>query len=275
MPARLDEINSLSFLNPTSVANITDVRYANPPPPEDVYKNWTMIEDIPMSKTCTTILPPNTQSPQWMPNYNSNAIIPSYNNAVCPSSAQQFINNVNTTMNASQSFMQVTNQPGMPSGMIPITPYPIASALTIGHTVLPTRTVAPSDIVASNNAALVQYSVNMPNPPFAGSIPPMQNAVYNDVTVPMVPQHGMIISKVQEPYVANEEEDVQEEKETRVVKSKEKRDKQPDCEGCCSNHISRKWFWMVFAILIIIIMICLYYINKLKKAAPVMTRLYH
>ena len=102
MPARLDELNNLSIIQPR-VEYSNDVltqRYANAPKVDDAYQNWNIIEDI---QSCQTAIPPNSMDPYAMSPYNSNSIIPAYQQATCPSSGMQYI------MSQQQQYPNQTN----------------------------------------------------------------------------------------------------------------------------------------------------------------------
>jgi hypothetical protein len=259
MPARLDEINSLSIINPTQQVDITGLRYANPPPPQDIYQNFTMLDGV---QSCQTALPYGTQSPQWMPEYNSNRTIPAYNRAVCPSSPQQFINNM-LHQNANRTGITVIEDP-------------------FAHTsvYLPRQTPF-MDIVAQANQPLMQYSVNMPNPPFPGAVPPMKNAVINDVSVPLTQDPGLLVQPMPPPLDPNPLQALPQvvPQATKDVKKEgyeapEKTDLQ--CMEC-SKHVTscnlcqkicdssnKKWY-IIVGVLLLLILLMGFYIFILKR----------
>lgn len=152
MPALLSEMGSLSILTPQPYSIGTD-RFHNAPPIQPVYKDYTMIEDI---ATCQTALPPGTSGGYSMPEYNSNAIIPGYNAAVCPSNLQQ------TYLNLSRP------------GMLPYDQY-----------LVPNQQRSFQHYVNKYNAQYPQYNTAFEYPPFAGAVPSMRNARATDQTLPM------------------------------------------------------------------------------------------
>jgi len=156
MPELLSEMNNLSIITPV-VQDVGVPRYANPPSTQDnlTYQNWTMIEDV---LDCQTRLPPVTQLSYMPSQYNSNGLIPAYQQAVCPSRAQQAL--INLTRNP-------------PANNIYVPPQQLYGQSFQSQ-------------VAQYNHANPQYTTAFPYPPFAGSVPGMKNAKTQDVAVPLV-----------------------------------------------------------------------------------------
>ncbi len=230
MPARLDEISNLTFVDPYQQFD-GGVRYANTPPVQDAYKNFTIIEDV---TTCNTMLPPGTQSQYPMAPYNSNNLIPSYKNATCPPPAQQYVNNL------------MNKNPGATS---------IEDIYQNATMYLPRQQSFSSNVI-NYNKTQPQYALLFANPPFAGSVPPMKNAVVADVSIPMIPPQP-------------EQEGFEIEKDSNKV----------DVDNCleCSKHVSScnlcnrltqcpqtKWY-IITGILVLIILLLLMYIYLSKK----------
>jgi hypothetical protein len=255
MPVPLNEMDSLSFINPSYNQDITGLRYASPPVPEDSYKNFTMLGN---TMSCQTALPRGTQSPQWMSqDYNSNGIIPSYQQATCPSSAQQFIDN--------QARMGIQQGNG-----ITFIDDPFAAP----------RATSFYNTVAQAQAPIMQYSTNFQAPPFPASIPGAQNAVLYDVTVPLVPQQGMVAAQYAEAYKAPP----QPAKKSPSTSSKEgfEQIEKTDLKCIeCSKHVvdcglckkicakSNKKLYLVIGILVAIIVLLIAYIMMLKRPTVV------
>jgi len=269
MPARLDELNSLSIINPTYQNDITGLRYATPPPPQDVYKNFTVLDDVTM---CQTALPYGTQSPMYMGEYNSNRVIPAYNMAVCPSSAQQYINNMTTRANAAG--LTYLEDPFTQSTMyIP-------------------KQVSFADNVAKANAPIMQFSTLFQNPPFPGGVPAMKNAVINDIAVPMDGNPGLLTQNpnllattpqqlTTQPSIAAMASqppvpEAPKETKTETYAPPERTDLQ--CIEC-SRHVTscnlcqnicdtknKKWY-VIVTVLTVIILLLIFYIFILKRDA--------
>jgi hypothetical protein len=152
MPAMLSEMNSLSIISPHQVDNVTP-RFSNPPPVEQSYQNWTMIEDV---LSCQTALPAGTNTPNWMPQYNSNNLIPAYKQSVCPPDAQQTLYN-----------LQKIPQPNI---------Y-VPAQLQTGRSF--------QDEENKYFAENVQYGTNFQYPPFAGSVNELKDAKQTDHPIVM------------------------------------------------------------------------------------------
>jgi hypothetical protein len=155
MPAMLSEMNTLSIISPHQVDNVTP-RFSNPPPVEQSYQNWTMIEDV---LSCQTTLPAGTNSPDWMPQYNSNNLIPAYKQSVCPPDAQQTLYN-----------LQKIPQPNM---------Y-VPAQLQTGRSF--------KDDENKYFSENIQYGTNFQYPPFAGSVNELKDA--KQVDSPIVMREG-------------------------------------------------------------------------------------
>lgn len=155
MPVPLSEMGNLSIFNPQQ-SEWGVPRYSNPGPVQQSYQNWTMIEDV---MSCQTALPPGTQGNYMMPQYNSNNIIPAYQQAVCPSQAQQ-------------AYMNLANQPIPPQGNMFIPQQMYQGGQSFGQ------------VVNQYNAyAQPQYQTTLYSPPFAGSVPALMNAKAQDVSI--------------------------------------------------------------------------------------------
>jgi len=155
MPAMLSEMNTLSIISPHQVDNVTP-RFSNPPPVEQSYQNWTMIEDV---LSCQTSLPAGTNTPDWMPQYNSNNLIPAYKQSVCPPDAQQTLYN-----------LQKIPQPNI---------Y-VPAQLQTGRSF--------QDEENKYFAENIQYGTNFQYPPFAGSVNNLKDA--KEVDSPVVMREG-------------------------------------------------------------------------------------
>ena len=155
MPVPLSEMGNLSIINHQQ-SEWGVPRYSNPAPVQQSYQNWTMIEDV---MSCQTALPPGTQGNYMMPQYNSNNIIPAYQQAVCPSQAQQ-------------AYMNLANQPMPPQGNMFIPQQMYQGGQSFGQ------------VVNQYNAyAQPQYQTTLYSPPFAGSVPALMNAKAQDVSI--------------------------------------------------------------------------------------------
>ena len=155
MPELLSEINNLSIITP-HVQDATSVpRYSNPPPGETSYQNWTMIEDV---LSCNTNLSQQTQLSYMPQGYNSNGVIPAYQQAVCPSAAQQ-------------ALLNMSRNPPNPNIYVP-------QQLITGQSF-------QSQVNAYNNQH-PQYSTSLAYPPYAGSMPYMKNAKAADDSIPLI-----------------------------------------------------------------------------------------
>lgn len=255
MPATLAEMNELSFINPTYQQDLTGLRYASPPVPEDSYKNFTVLGN---QLSCQTALPPGTNSPMWMSqDYNSNGVIPSYHQAVCPSSAQQFIDN--------QARLGIQQGNG-----ITFIDDPFAAP----------RATSFYTTTAQAQAPIMQYSTNFQNPPFPASMSPAQNAVMYDATLPFYPQQGLVTAQYAEPYRAPQHKN---DKHDKKKPTKEGYDEPKTDLKCteCSKHIleckfcdkicakSNKKLYIIIGILVAIIVLLLAYIINLRKPTVV------
>jgi hypothetical protein len=96
-----------------------------------------------------------------MPNYNSNRIIPSYVEQVPPNIAQQYINKLENEY---------------PNNNSVNTPY--------GNVLLPRQTSFQYNSM-QQNAPIQQYGQFTVQPPFAGAIPMLKNAINADTSIPM------------------------------------------------------------------------------------------
>ena len=96
-----------------------------------------------------------------MPNYNSNRIIPSYVEQVPPNIAQQYINKLENEY---------------PNNTSVNTPY--------GNVLLPRQTSFQYNSM-QQNAPIQQYGQFTVQPPFAGAIPMLKNAINADTSIPM------------------------------------------------------------------------------------------
>jgi hypothetical protein len=120
-------------------------------------KNYTVIEDIfPTENTDMT-------GYGKMGKYNSNRIIPAYDAVVAPPVATQYIN------------MLEQQNPGVQSVN---TPY--------GNVLIPRQTSFENNI-QNANSTLNQYSQFTVQPPFAGGIPNLKNALQRDSSIVMYP----------------------------------------------------------------------------------------
>lgn len=98
-----------------------------------------------------------------MPNYNSNRIIPSYVEQVPPNIAQQYINKLENEY---------------PNNTSVNTPY--------GNVLLPRQSSFQYNSM-QQNAPIHQYGQFSVQPPFAGGIPMLKNAINADTSIPMYP----------------------------------------------------------------------------------------
>ena len=156
MPVPLSEMGNLSIINPQQ-ADWGVPRYSNPAPVQSNYQNWTMIEDV---FNCQTALPPGTQGNYMLPTYNSNNIIPAYQQSVCPNPAQQ-------------AFMNMAMQPAPPQGNMFIPQQMYNGGQSFGGIVNQYNAYSPP-----------QYQTTLYSPPFAGSVPALKNAKEQDFSVP-------------------------------------------------------------------------------------------
>jgi hypothetical protein len=226
MPVTLNEMNSLSFIEPRNSKDGTVPRFSNPPAVEPSYKDYTMIDDI---FSCQTTLPAGTQLDTSMASYNSNSIIPSYHHAVCPSSAQQGL----------QNLVQHSNQ--LPRNNMYVPPQYV-----YGNFNSATQAV---------NSTIPQYQTTFQYPPFAGSVPNLQNAIYTDTSIPIGAQYfpqtqPAIYGQVQPAPSFVEGFAFDQNKSTKSIST---------CAECnTKNH------WLGIILLIIIVLLLLGYIYHLR-----------
>ena len=151
MPEPLSEMNNLSIINPQYSMGGSP-RYSNPPPPQQSYQNYTVLDDV---FSCQTQLPPSNIRDTPMPPYNSNGVFPAYHQAVCPPYAQQGLMNLQAQGYTPNNNVYVANN------------QPSYQTFVDGY-----LQQAPN-----------MYSTNFQYPPFAGSVPEMKNARAADASV--------------------------------------------------------------------------------------------
>ena len=249
MPEPINNLSSMTIINPT-VSYDGVPRFSNPPPVQQSYQNWNQIEDV---YTCQTAIPYGTQSPYSMNEYNSNFTIPNVHQAVCPNAGTQYI------MNA--QYQAQNRDPFLP------------------------HTTSVYDAVAFYNHNQPSYTSVNPYPPYAGSIPNMQNAVLTDGTVPINPTQNFPQSIYVEGYAAPNPNDSQttlptptvstsnQTQSLQVQKHVETLEHMKNCELCRQlTRCPTTKYWVAIGVLIVIILLLLFYIFIKNKPRPQMIK---
>lgn len=231
MPVTLNEMSSLSFIEPRNSKEGTVPRFSNPPAVEPSYKDYTLIDDI---FNCQTTLPAGTQLDTFMPEYNSNSIIPAYHNAVCPSSAQQGL----------QNLIQHSNE--LPRNNMYVPPQYVQGNF--------------SSAVQAVNSQIPQYQTTFQYPPFAGSVPNLQNAIFTDTSIPIGAQYF----PQRQPALFGQVQPAASFVEGFAMNKADK-----TCAECNTrNH------WLGIVVLIIIILLLLGYIFVLRSKTKTSVRMF-